>query len=192
MNIFALDSDPVIAAEMCCDKHVVKMILESAQMLSSVKRVLDGREEEYFDKKMKTKFVLSDQEEEERVYRVGWLNHPSTQWVMKNKSHYVWLWKHFEALNKEFIKRYHNNDIQKSHSSYKILGNILKTPPRNIPDKPGFDLPTPAMPRECLIYDESNNILIVESYRNYYIMKKDFATWKSPAKIPYWYKVRTK
>ena len=44
MNIFYLDKDPVKAAEMSCDKHVVKMILESAQMLCTAKRVLDGIE----------------------------------------------------------------------------------------------------------------------------------------------------
>ena len=33
MNIFVLDEDPVISAQQACDKHVVKMILESAQMI---------------------------------------------------------------------------------------------------------------------------------------------------------------
>ena len=42
MNIFYIDRDPVIAAQMSCDKHVVKMILESAQMLCTAHRVLDG------------------------------------------------------------------------------------------------------------------------------------------------------
>ena len=47
MNIFVLDKDPIVAAKMACDKHIVKMILESAQMLCTAKRVLDGTE--YFD-----------------------------------------------------------------------------------------------------------------------------------------------
>ena len=42
MNIFYLDKAPEIAAQLHCDKHVVKMILESAQMLSTAHRVLDG------------------------------------------------------------------------------------------------------------------------------------------------------
>ena len=41
MNIFYVDRDPVKAAQMMCDKHIVKMILESAQMLCTAKRVLD-------------------------------------------------------------------------------------------------------------------------------------------------------
>ena len=39
MNIFYVDKDPKIAAKMMCDKHIIKMILESAQMLCTAKRV---------------------------------------------------------------------------------------------------------------------------------------------------------
>lgn len=42
MNLFILSTDPVIAAQMQCDKHVPKMIVESGQMLSTAHRVLDG------------------------------------------------------------------------------------------------------------------------------------------------------
>ena len=44
MNIFYLHKDPIVAAQMSCDKHVVKMILESAQLLSTCHRVQDGTE----------------------------------------------------------------------------------------------------------------------------------------------------
>ena len=44
MNIFYLHKDPIIALPMSCDKHVVKMILESAQLLSTCHRVQDGTE----------------------------------------------------------------------------------------------------------------------------------------------------
>ena len=56
MNIFYLDRDPVIAAQMMCDKHVVKMILESAQMLSTAHRVLDG--DEYANKMGYTSWLI--------------------------------------------------------------------------------------------------------------------------------------
>ena len=42
MNVFVLDYDPKTAAEMHCDKHTVKMILETAQLLSTSHRLLDG------------------------------------------------------------------------------------------------------------------------------------------------------
>ena len=44
MNIFVLDDNPITAAKQHCDKHVVKMIIESAQMLSTAHRMLDGKE----------------------------------------------------------------------------------------------------------------------------------------------------
>ena len=44
MNIFYLDKDPKRCAEMHCDKHVVKMSLEYAQLLSTAHRILDGDE----------------------------------------------------------------------------------------------------------------------------------------------------
>lgn len=186
MNIFCLDEDPIKSAEMCCDKHIIKMILESAQLLSTAHRVLDGEKQKHPDKNT-AQFVLN--KHNDIIYKAGWINHPSTQWVMKNKYHYLWLYQHFIALNNEFIKRYHNNDINKSHTSYKKLKDILKNPPKNIlDDKNLYTLPTPAMPEECLIFDENNKILIVASYRNYYIKKKHhFASWRYPAKKPDWY-----
>ena len=56
MNIFYLDPRPDTAAEMHCDKHCVKMILEYAQMLSTAHRVLDG-ENLHPDIKLHTKII---------------------------------------------------------------------------------------------------------------------------------------
>jgi hypothetical protein len=42
MNIFILSQDPVTAAQMQCNKHIPKMIVESAQMLCTSHRRLDG------------------------------------------------------------------------------------------------------------------------------------------------------
>ena len=47
MNIFAVDEHPIRATHQMVDKHVVKMILEAGQMLSTSHRVLDG--DEYYD-----------------------------------------------------------------------------------------------------------------------------------------------
>jgi len=44
MNIFYVHKNPIVAAKMLIDKHVVKMIVESAQMLSTAHRLLDGTE----------------------------------------------------------------------------------------------------------------------------------------------------
>ena len=89
MNIFYLDRDPKIAAQMMCDKHVVKMILESAQMLSTAHRVLDG--DEYADKN--------------GLYKKAHVNHPSSIWVRCSYQQYKWLYDHMVALMEEYTYR---------------------------------------------------------------------------------------
>lgn len=182
MNIFFLDKDPVKAAQMTIDKHTIKMILESAQMLSTAKRVLDGTE--YFDKTKNGRKIrrwkLDNPNEEAIIYKAGWLNHPSTQWVLQSAYNYVWLYKHMMALNEEYKLRYGHT---KDHLTIQKLGELLKTPPKNARvDVIGTDA-TPAMPDECKVPGN-----VVASYRKYYIMKKQrFATWKAPAKMPEWF-----
>lgn len=79
MNIFILDRDPRLAAQYHCDKHVVKMILESAQMLSTVAGV---------------------------GYKPTHVNHPCTKWVRESYGNALWLFKLTMYLNEEYCKRY--------------------------------------------------------------------------------------
>ena len=182
MNIFYLHKDPVIAAEMSCDKHVVKMILESAQLLSTCHRVLDGTE--YYDKTANGRKIKRwkhpNSNMEAVLYKAGWIKHPSTLWLFESAYNYHWLYQHFMALNEEYKKRYNHT---KDHVAVQKLGDLLKYPPKNAKiNKIGTE-PTPAMPDECKVPGDS-----VKSYRRYYIMKKRrFATWKAPAKTPEWY-----
>jgi len=182
MNIFFLDKDPVVAARMSCDKHVCKMIIESAQMLSTAHRILDG--EEYTDKTKNGRKIkrwrLKNSNEEAVIYKASHIKHPSTVWVMQSAYNYRWLYLHMLELNEEFKKRYNHTQ---DHMTIRKLKDILNHPPKNISlGQIGTD-PTPAMPDECKIPGD-----VVGSYRKYYIMKKkEFATWKSPAKIPDWY-----
>ena len=182
MNIFYVDKNPVTAAKMMCDKHIIKMILESAQMLCTAKRVLDGTP---YDDKTKNgrkikRWRLENPNEEAIIYKAGWLRHPSTQWVIKSAYNYRWLYNHMMALNEEYKKRY-NKDVD--HVSITKLKDLLKEPPNNANINAIGSDATPAMPDECLVPGDS-----VASYRKYYIMKKNrFATWKSPAVIPQWY-----
>ena len=182
MNIYFLDKDPVVAARMSCDKHVCKMIIESAQMLSTAHRILDG--EEYTDKTKNGRKIkrwrLKNSNEEAIFYKASHIKHPSTVWVMQSAYNYRWLYVHMLELNEEFKKRYNHTQ---DHMTIRKLKDILNHPPKNIPlGQIGTD-PTPAMPDECKIPGD-----VVGSYRKYYIMKKrEFATWKSPAKIPDWY-----
>ena len=182
MNIFYIDKDPVKAAQMLSDKHIVKMILESAQMLCTAKRVLDGTA--YLAKTKHGRNIkrwrLENSNEEAILYKAGWLNHPSTQWVMQSANHFIWLYKHMIALNDEYKLRYQHTE---DHLTIQKLADILKHPPKNAKTNIKATDPIPVMPDECKISGD-----VVASYRNYYIMKKqDIATWKSPAKMPAWF-----
>ena len=85
------------------------------------------------------------------------------------------------ALNEEYKKRYNHTD---DHVTIQKLGELLAHPPKNAKINKIATDPQPAMPEHCKVDGDA-----VASYRNYYILeKKRFATWKSPAKIPEWYK----
>ena len=111
MNIFYLHEDPHLAASYVYDKHKVKMILESAQMLCTAHRYYGN---------------------ENVPYKTAHLNHPSSIWVRENTHHYYWLYEHMLALGNEYTKRYN-----KTHLSDEIivfLESILPqcSPPRKL------------------------------------------------------------
>jgi len=76
MNIFALDTCPIISAQLQCDKHVVKMIVESAQMLSTAHRMLDGTIQlapSKSGKRMVKHYRLFDDPEYDRIITIDFL-----------------------------------------------------------------------------------------------------------------------
>ena len=182
MNIFYLDKDPIEAAKQSCDKHVVKMIVESAQMLSTAHRMIDGNL--YTDKTKAGRNIKRwkhpNPNMEKTLYKACHTGHPSTVWVMQSAYNYHWLYKHMMALNTEFKMRYgHILD----HKTVQLLEGALMYPPKNISLNTIATDPPPAMPDYCKIPGDS-----VASYRKYYIFEKQrFATWKSPSTVPAWY-----
>ena len=93
MNIFYLDNDPKTCAEWHVDKHVSKMLVEYAQLMSTAHRVLDG--DEYIGKSQTGRRVkrwrLSDNYEN-IIYKACHVNHPSAVWVRDSVSDYKWLY----------------------------------------------------------------------------------------------------
>ena len=100
MNIFYLDKDPILAAEMSCDKHVCKMIIESAQMLSTAHRIIDGTE--YYGKTANGRKIKRwkhpDKNLEASLYLASHVKHPSTIWVMQSAYNYIWLYRHMFSI----------------------------------------------------------------------------------------------
>jgi hypothetical protein len=140
-----------------CDKHVVKMILESAQMLSTAHRILD-------------------KSDDDKLYKVAHKNHPSTKWVRQSHLNYQWLYSHFIALGREYENRY-----GKIHASITKLSDTLKQVPRLIPNQP-FSPPPQCMPPD---YQQDDTVEAYRMY--YKCDKADFAKWREPAIMPEWF-----
>ena len=90
MNIFYLDSSPELAATYHCDKHVVKMILESAQLLCTAHRVLDGKKVfEEHNGKFKDRYRMSNGALEIALYEAAYVNHPCAIWARESYENYM-------------------------------------------------------------------------------------------------------
>jgi len=166
MNVFVLDKDPIVAAQMHCNAHVVKMILESAQMLSTVHRMCDGTLETRASKsgKSKVKYWRHEQPElEAALYKAVHMKHPCTIWTQESKANYQWHYQLFKALSEEYQYRY-----GKVHTTWTKLKDVLSNNPRNIPDGglTPFKLAMGAQP-QCINNDDP-----VGSYRKFYKTKQ--------------------
>ena len=122
MNIFVLDRNYKKAAEYHCDKHVVKMIVETAQMLCTVKHLNDMN----------------------AYYKATHVNHPCTKWVAQSIQNYAWLNDLGIALCLEYNKRY--NKIHKSHD---VILDCFFNPPKL--SNSGLSEFICAMPDDCKI-----------------------------------------
>jgi hypothetical protein len=180
MNIFVLDQAPGEAARLQCDKHVVKMIVESAQMLSTAHRILDGQLTiDRSGKRVKKLYIHPNHIRDNTLYKVAHPGHPCTLWTMESIDNYSWHYQHFVDLCYEYKFRY-----GKTHATYDKLANILWQVPSNIPHKglTPFALAMKAHP-ECIVPNDP-----VQSYRNFYKTKKDRfkMTW-TKRDIPDWF-----
>jgi len=176
MNIFVLDNDFENCARYHCDKHVVKMILEYAQLMSTAHRLLDGTLSIEIKNSRKIKrYKLAHPDMNAKLYNATHINHPSAVWVRESHWNYFWLYNLWYALCREYSIRY--NKIHKCQS----LEDYLIGYPTNIPISSGTDIPL-CMPDEYKVDGDP-----IESYRRYYIEgKSNIAKWKY-CETPYWY-----
>lgn len=186
MNIFYIDRDPAKAAISMVDSHVVKMILETAQLLSTAHRVLDGvltvqnvyvqgsLPYRYRKKKVWLFDKVRHDARESVLYNATHVNHPSAVWVRQSNNNYNWLYCHFLALLEEYTHRY-----GKVHKCSRMI-DILRNPPANIPIG-YFTPPTPAMPEGYIVAGNS-----LESYRYYYRLGKKHLHKYTNRSMPSW------
>ena len=156
MNIFFLDKSPKIAAQMMCNKHVVKMILEHAQMVC-------------------TTHHLHPSGKYDIPYKKTHENHPCSKWLRDSIENYDWLYKMTKALNDEYKYRF-NHDV--NHKSFDVIESL---PVPNIPDV-SMTRFARAMPDECKV----GNDVVQSYRKYYRDEKKNILKWtgrKNPSWI---------
>lgn len=168
MNIFFLHLNPILCAMYHVDRHCVKMILETLQMLCTAIQVCTlergGTSKEAVE--LLTPSVPTGSTPLYKYISTTHKNHPCTIWARKSRSNWVWLWKLGIALCLEYTHRY-----GKRHQAEDGLRSlcILRS---EIP-KGGFQVPPQAMPD---MYKNSNTI---RAYRRYYLYgKRHLHLWK--------------
>lgn len=156
MNIFVLDYNPIIAAQYHVDRHVIKMILESAQMLSTAYRYYNPDVPDW------------------HCYKSTHENHPCTLWVKKSKANAEWLKQLMFALHDEWHYRYEHN---RKHNSMWVLDKI------NFDNFPDIGL-TPfalAIKDDCKCDDA-----VESYKNFYIKYKRHIATWKKRGEPEWW------
>lgn len=98
MNIFITDPDPRVCAKNLDDKRVIKMILESCQMLSTAMN-LSGRV---------------------GPYKTTHANHPCSIWARTSRENYMWLLQHMQFLCMEYKHTY-----EKTHKCANYLHDLF-------------------------------------------------------------------
>jgi hypothetical protein len=125
MNIFVLDIEQEKNAKLYNDKHCVKQLLETTQILCGVHWV----------------------EGKEAPYKLSHKNHPCSIWARECIENYDWLCKLGMSLCKEYTYRY-----EKIHKSQAVIEWAIKNRP-NLPIKGKFTKFALAMPDDCKVDD---------------------------------------
>lgn len=162
MNIFCLDADPVVAAQYHCDKHNVKMVLESAQLLC-------------------TTFHLQNIE---APYRKTHQNHPSAIWARTSLGNFEWLLEHSEALSKEYSFRY-----GKIHKTSDVISWAKRNKHLlSFDSKPQTEFSIAISANQnCRQHPNFAESSVIDKYRLYYKLDKvSFCSW-TKRETPKWF-----
>lgn len=164
MNIFSTSHCPTQSAQDLTNIHVTKMVLESAQLLSTAHHVLDGVQV---------------------GYKPTHSGHPSSKWTRNSSTNYQWLYAHYKALCDEYTFR-----TGKAHKSSELL-SILSSLPKNIKGG-GLDPFALCVPEEFQRLGLFDQTISYRAYLN--VKLKEWACREKPIKVewtnrkqPEWY-----
>lgn len=173
MNIFVLDTDITKAVQAHCDTHCSKMILESAQMLSTASHVASGKLKLFT--KPNGRGGCTVKGTLPFIYKpdIRHMFHPCTVWAYSSRECFDWLVEFALKLNEEKIYR-----TGKSHASSEVVRACAKYY-KGLPDI-GILPFAQAMPEQ---YRRRN---AVKAYRSYYIECKAHLLDYTRRKPPEW------
>lgn len=164
MNVFYLDKNPILSAQYHTDKHVIKMILESAQLLCTAINVAAN--------------------EQITPYKTTHINHPCSIWTRESYDNFKYVWYLMLELEKEWQFRYNHNKRHKSVESlvyFDLNGKTLLDLAESYLPNIGNTSPPLAMPEHCKI-----SLDPVECYREYYKTEKiPLHKWTN-REVPHW------
>ena len=174
MNLFLLHLKRKTNARMHCNRHVVKMVLETTQLLWTA--VWMGGTD-------MTRFEMTP-------YRKTHVWHPTSIWVRESPKNWAYALAFGLQLCKEYTRRYHKHHKCEAHLRYlRRLGYFPPVETREIKKQRG-DMgngctPFPlAMPEECMLEGSDGRWDPVRSYSKYYEMKR--AEWKTNKRPMKW------
>lgn len=150
MNIFAVDDNPLRAAQALHDSHIVKMATEAAQILSTVidpSRTMIGADGK--------RYLINTGE---RIYRATHRHHPCVKWARETCGNWTWLFEHALWLCDEYEHRF-----GRRHGALSVIEAVAMHWSSDRIERTPF---VQAMPPQ---YQGPNAI---EAYRRYYIGEK--------------------
>ena len=171
MNIFILDESPMIAASYHCDKHCVKMILETAQMLGSAV-IRHGA--------LPSQMPLTASG---KPYRGGYHYHPCTVWCGDTRKNFLWLCELGISLCAEYTERY--GKVHACEPKIMQLARLSNLIPMGELTDFAIAISDDSLCRSLPNFD---SLSAVDKYREYYNHDKSrFANWRLNT-APNWYK----
>ena len=174
MNIFATSSNPKVAAQDLCDKHVHKMIVESAQMLAngfSLDRMAQGD-------------CPRNQKGQPRSH--GYSKHPCTLWCYETRGNMKWLIEHALEMGRERSYRWKDKPEHFSIAFIRWSKDNVHDSLAPIGKLTDFAIAI-SEDMNCRKVEGFDQLSAIQKYRLYIQMDKPFAKW-TKRKTPKWFK----
>lgn len=172
MNIFVTSPSPLASARALDDRRLIKMVLETAQLLCTAHHVLASP------------LALLHPE---KLYRQTHTNHPCAIWARASSGNYTWLAEHGLALAAEYTHRY-----AKTHACTALLHLLAENPPAQSPNWPSARTPFANAARNTALELDFTPLPVPKSYQHYLAAKWQAegpkARWTNRTP-PAWFKV---